>query len=111
MTSAPSAGIWTYGGGVPRNWTQNVSPLIEIYNNRIKGHGAKFPMRKYGFGIRCCPDRHHFGHLSACTYEEGMSWRKFHFNMKQAQIQADATQVEPFLVKYIMDLQDSGKLK
>jgi len=111
MTSASSAGIWTYGGGVPRNWTQNVSPLIEIYNNRMKGHGSKLPMRKYGFGTRCCPDRPHFGHLSGCTYEEGMSWRKFHFNMKQSQIQADATQVEPFLVKYIMDLQDSGQLK
>jgi deoxyhypusine synthase len=111
MTGHQSAGIWTFGGGVPRNWTQNVSPLIEIYNNRIKGHGPKLPMRKYGYGIRCCPDRPHFGHLSGCTYEEGMSWRKFHFNMKQAQIQADATQVEPFLVKYIMDLQDAGKLK
>ena len=111
MTSATSAGIWTFGGGVPRNWTQNVSPLIEIYNNRMSGHGAKLPMRKYGFGIRCCPDRPHFGHLSGCTYEEGMSWRKFHFNMKQSQILADATQVEPFLVKYIMDLQDTGKLK
>lgn len=111
MTGASCAGIWTFGGGVPRNWTQNVSPLIEIYNNRMKGHGDKFPMRKYGFGVRCCPDRPHFGHLSGCTYEEGMSWRKFHFNMKQSQIQADATQVEPFLVKYIMDLQDCGKLK
>lgn len=113
MTSATSAGIWTFGGGVPRNWTQNVSPLIEIYNNRMKDGGQpdKFPMRKYGFGIRCCPDRPHFGHLSGCTYEEGMSWRKFHFNMKQSQILADATQVEPFLVKYVMDLQDSGKLK
>jgi deoxyhypusine synthase len=111
MTSAPAAGIWTFGGGVPRNWTQNVSPLIEIYNNRMEGHGAKLPMRKYGFGTRCCPDRPHFGHLSGCTYQEGMSWRKFHFNMKQSQILADATQVEPLLVKYIMDLQDSGKLK
>lgn len=111
MTSTTSAGIWTFGGGVPRNWTQNVSPLIEIYNNRMKGHGSKHPMRKFGFGIRCCPDRPHFGHLSGCSYEEGMSWRKFHFNMKQSQIQADATQVEPILVKYIMDLQDSGRLK
>ncbi|HVS70965.1 MAG TPA: deoxyhypusine synthase family protein [Phycisphaerae bacterium] len=112
MTSAPAAGIWTFGGGVPRNWTQNVSPLIEIYNNRMTGAkgGAKFPMRKYGFGVRCCPDRPHFGHLSGCTYQEGMSWRKFHFNMKQAQIQADATQVEPLLVKYVMDLQDEGRI-
>ena len=113
MTSQPNAGIWTFGGGVPRNWTQNVSPLIEIHNNRMsaEGHAIKLPMRKYGFGIRCCPDRPHFGHLSGCTYEEGMSWRKFHFNMKQSQIMADATQVEPFLVKYLMDLQDAGKLK
>ena len=111
MTSHNSAGIWTFGGGVPRNWTQNVSPLIEIYNNRMDGLAPKLPMRKYGFGIRCAPDRPHFGHLSGCTYQEGMSWRKFDFNMKQAQIQADATQVEPFLVKYVMDLQDAGKLK
>jgi len=118
MTSQTHAGIWTFGGGVPRNWTQNVSPLIEIYNNRIgaggkggKPLGKKLPMRKYGFGVRCCPDRPHFGHLSGCTYQEGMSWRKFHFNMQQSQILADATQVEPFLVKYIMDLQDAGKLK
>ncbi len=40
MTSAPAAGIWTFGGGVPRNWTQNVSPLIEIYNNRMKEGGG-----------------------------------------------------------------------
>ena len=111
MTSAPHAGIWTFGSGVPRNWTQNVSPLIEIYNNRIRGHAPTLPMRKYGFGVRCCPDRPHFGHLSGCTYQEGISWRKFHFNMQQAQILADATQVEPFLVKYIMDLQDAGKLR
>ena len=113
MTSAPAAGIWTFGGGVPRNWTQNVSPLIEIYNHRVGdgGHGATLPMRKYGFGVRCCPDRPHFGHLSGCTYQEGMSWRKFHFNMKQAQIMADATQVEPLLVRYIMDLQDAGRIR
>jgi len=110
MTSAKSAGIWTFGGGVPRNWTQNVSPLIEIYNGRIKGHDKKLPMRKFGYGCRCCPDRPYFGHLSGCTYQEGMSWRKFHFDMRRAEIQADATQVEPFLVKYIMDLQDSGQL-
>jgi deoxyhypusine synthase len=54
---------------------------------------------KPGRGLRpCCPDRPHFGHLSGCVCEEGMSWRKFHFNMKQAQIQADATRVEPFFV-------------
>ena len=43
--------------------------------------------------------------------ERGMSWRKFHFNMKQSQILADATQVEPFLVKYIIGLQDAGRPK
>jgi hypothetical protein len=36
---------------------------------------------------------------------------EFHFNTKQAQIQANATQVEPFLVKYILDPQDEGRTK
>jgi deoxyhypusine synthase len=67
------------------------------------------PPRRFTYGIRICPDRPHFGHLSGCTYSENESWRKAVKNGVYAEIQADATQVWPFLVKYVMD-QTNGQM-
>lgn len=100
VTAAKRFGIFTIGGGVPRNNVQNVAPLVEIINERL---GTKLPPRRFTYGIRICPDRPHFGHLSGCTYSENESWRKAVKNGVYAEIQADATQVWPFLVKYILD--------
>jgi len=101
VTAAKRFGIFTIGGGVPRNNVQNVAPLIEIINHRL---GTNLPPRRFTYGIRICPDRPHFGHLSGCTYSENESWRKAVKNGVYAEIQADATQVWPFLVKYILDI-------
>jgi deoxyhypusine synthase len=100
VTSAKRFGIFTIGGGVPRNNVQNVAPLIEIINERLD---SGLPPRRFTYGIRICPDRPHFGHLSGCTYSENESWRKAVKNGVYAEIQADATQVWPFLVKYVME--------
>jgi deoxyhypusine synthase len=100
VTRAKRFGIFTIGGGVPRNNVQNVAPLIEIINERLD---AKLPPRRFMYGVRICPDRPHFGHLSGCTYSENESWRKAVKNGVYAEMQADATQVWPFLVRYVMD--------
>jgi len=100
VTKAKRFGIFTVGGGVPRNNVQNVAPLIEIINQRL---GRNLPPRRFTYGIRICPDRPHFGHLSGCTYSENESWRKAAKNGVYAEIQADATQVWPFLIKHVMD--------
>ena len=106
VTAAKRFGIFTIGGGVPRNNVQNVAPLIEIINERL---GTNLPPRRFTYGIRICPDRPHFGHLSGCTYSENESWRKAAKNGVYAEIQADATQVWPFLVKYILDARQLGR--
>ena len=100
VTGSPRFGIFTIGGGVPRNNVQNVAPLIEIINERL---GPTFPNRRFTYGVRICPDRPHFGHLSGCTYSENESWRKAEKDGIYAEMQADATQVWPFLVKAILD--------
>jgi deoxyhypusine synthase len=100
VTGAKRFGIFTVGGGVPRNNVQNVAPLIEIINERL---GPTYPERRFIYGIRICPDRPHFGHLSGCTYSENESWRKADKNGIYAEVQADATQVWPFLVKHVLD--------
>jgi deoxyhypusine synthase len=100
VTDAKRFGIFSIGGGVPRNNVQNVAPLIEIINERL---GPTFPERRFSYGIRICPDKPYFGHLSGCTYSENESWRKAARNGVYAEMLADATQVWPFLVKYVME--------
>ncbi len=99
-TTHKRAGIFTIGGGVPRNNVQNVAPLVEIMNERM---GWSMPDCKFRYGCRICPDRMHYGHLSGCTYSEGMSWRKFDTAGMFAEVHADATQVWPFYVKYVLE--------
>jgi deoxyhypusine synthase len=100
VTKTKRFGIFSIGGGVPRNNVQNVAPLIEIINERL---GPTFPNRRFSYGVRICPDKPHFGHLSGCTYSENESWRKAAKDGVYAEMLADATQVWPFLVKYIME--------
>jgi deoxyhypusine synthase len=100
VTGAERFGIFSIGGGVPRNNVQNVAPLIEIINERL---GPTFPNRRFTYGVRICPDKPHFGHLSGCTYSENESWRKADKNGVYAEMLADATQVWPFLIKYILE--------
>ena len=106
VTSKKRFGIFTIGGGVPRNNVQNVAPLIEIINERL---GPIIPNRRFTYGIRICPDRPHFGHLSGCTYSENESWRKAEKDGVYAEMQADATQVWPFLVKHLMETSSASK--
>jgi deoxyhypusine synthase len=100
VTRARRFGIFSIGGGVPRNNVQNVAPLIEIINERL---GPTFPVRRFTYGVRICPDKPHYGHLSGCTYSENESWRKAAKDGVYAEILADATQVWPFLVKYLVE--------
>ena len=106
VTESKRFGIFSIGGGVPRNNVQNVAPLIEIINERL---GPTLPNRKFTYGVRICPDRPHFGHLSGCTYSENESWRKADKNGIYAEMLADATQVWPFLVKYLMEKQSRAR--
>ena len=100
VSNSKKIGIFTIGGGVPRNYIQNVAPLIEIMNERLE---HKLPMKKFLYGCRICPDPMHYGHLSGCTYSEGLSWRKMDTNGRFSEVHADATQIWPFLVKFVME--------
>ena len=111
VQKAKRIGIFTVGGGVPRNWTQNVGPLIELINGRAeklmkKGIIKKLRENPFMYGVRICPDVMDTGHLSGCTYSEGMTWRKMNPKGSFVEIQADATIVWPFLIKYVLGIMD-----
>ncbi|MBI4138924.1 deoxyhypusine synthase family protein [Candidatus Uhrbacteria bacterium] len=104
-TSAKRLGIFTIGGGVPRNNTQNVAPLIEIYNARL---GEQQPAGRFFYACRVDPAPMSLGHLSGCTYREGGTWRKFDFDGQFAEVHCDATIAWPFMQKFALEKLERG---
>jgi deoxyhypusine synthase len=101
--SAKRLGIFTIGGGVPRNFAQEVGPFIDITNDRL-GLGLRPP--RYHYAVRICPEPAQWGGLSGCTYSEGVSWGKFVPRAEGgrfAEVYADATTVWPLLIKGVLE--------
>ncbi len=67
-------GVFTIGGGVPRNWAQQVGPFIELRRRRL---GERMPLKRYHYGVRICPEPVYWGGLSGSPYSEAVSWGKF----------------------------------
>jgi deoxyhypusine synthase len=106
VTNRDCLGIFTIGGGVPRNWAQQVGPFIDITNDRC---GTAITPPRFRYGVRICPEPVHWGGLSGCTYSEGVSWGKFvppQEGGQFAEVFADATAVLPLLIKAVFEQLD-----
>ena len=95
-------GILTIGGGVPRNWAQQLGPQLD----RLQSLFGRWPVKRFNYGVRICPDPPHFGHLSGCTYSEGKSWYKFVPKARTAEVLSDATIVWPMLMLGVLQRLD-----
>jgi len=104
VLQAERLGIFTIGGGVPRNWAQQIGPLGEILDRRTEGkHGKHI---RFTYAIRICPEPVHWGGLSGCTYSEGVSWGKFvsaKEGGRHAEVFADATVAWPLLLRGVLE--------
>ena len=67
-------GIFTIGGGVPRNWAQQFGPYCEL---RVRRAGETVELKRYHYGVRVCPEPVFWGGLSGSPYSEAISWGKF----------------------------------
>jgi deoxyhypusine synthase len=105
---ADRLGIFTVGGGVPRNWAQQVGPYYDITAARL---GIELPAPRFRYGVRICPEPVHGGGLSGCTYSEGVSWGKFvppAQGGRYAEVYADATIALPLLMKAAFEELDAA---
>lgn len=96
-------GIFTIGGGVPRNWAQQVAPFYDIVGDRL---GVEMEHPRFQYGVRICPEPVHWGGLSGCTYSEGVSWGKFMAPSeggKFAEVYSDATIAWPLIIRATLE--------
>ena len=102
-------GIFTIGGGVPRNWAQQAAPYIDLLSHSLK---LGWDRKRFTYGVRICPEPAHWGGLSGCTYSEGVSWGKFTAPKdggRFAEVHADATLVWPLLIQGVLEaLEEEG---
>jgi deoxyhypusine synthase len=103
MLATNRMGIFTIGGGVPRNWAQQFGVYAELLARR--GY-EKIPLKRYNYGLRICPEPVNWGGLSGSTYTEAVSWGKFVPEAeggKFAEVLDDATVALPLIVGAVLE--------
>lgn len=103
MLATKRMGIFTIGGGVPRNWTQQFGVYAELLARR--GY-EEMPLKRYHYGVRICPEPVHWGGLSGSTYTEAVSWGKFvppDEGGKFAELFSDATVALPLVAGAVLE--------
>lgn len=81
------------GGGVPKNYIQQLGPVSELLFKKESGH-------RYAFQVTT--DDPKWGGLSGCTFEEAKSWGKIERGSNYAALYMDATVALPLLVGAIL---------
>ena len=83
-------GTLIIGGGVPRNWAQQIFPLLD----QIK----KMKTVGYKYSVRIHTATEYDGGLSGCTISESKSWGKYSLESKSVSVWCDATIALPILI-------------
>jgi deoxyhypusine synthase len=81
------------GGGVPKNYIQQLGPVSELLFRKESGH-------RYAFQVTT--DDPKWGGLSGCTFEEAKSWGKIEKGSTYAAVYMDATIALPLLVGAVL---------
>ena len=91
---AKSSGVILIGGGMPKNFIQQIELCGDIFGKELKGHE---------YAIQITTDSPQWGGLSGCTFDEARSWRKVTQNAATVTINSDATIALPLMVSALSD--------
>ncbi len=98
VKNAKECGIIIVGGGVPRNWAQQIYPYIENVE-QLERKDNEFG---YKYSIRLHTAMEYDGGLSGCTVSESKSWGKYAPDSKSVSVWCDATIAFPILITGLM---------
>lgn len=82
------------GGGVPRNWAQQVFPYLD----QMDQNKDQNQYNGYHYSVRIHTATQYDGGLSGCTISESISWGKYAKNATHQSVWVDATIGFPLLV-------------
>jgi len=104
FTRAKKTGIIIIGGGVPRNYGQQLAVIEEIVDNKPS---REFLSMGHNYGILITTDDPKWGGLSGCTFSESVSWGKYSVEANTAEVYCDATIAWPLLVGAVIQKSNS----
>ena len=100
-----TSGTIILGGGVPRNWAQQIYPYLENIAQR-KGLEEAAPFTGFKYSVRLHTAVPEDGGLSGCTLSESVSWGKYQPDAKMVSVWADSTIAFPMLVTALFERLD-----
>ena len=100
-----SAGTIIIGGGVPRNWAQQIFPYL--YDIMDVDPNTNENINGFKYSVRFHTAVPHDGGLSGCTVSESISWGKYSANSTHQSVWGDATVYFPLIATAL--LQRMGK--
>lgn len=83
-------GTLIVGGGVPRNWAQQIFPMLDQFDKVTK--------MGYNYSVRIHTATEYDGGLSGSTFSEAKSWGKYSLESRHVSIWCDATIALPILI-------------
>jgi len=83
-------GTLIIGGGVPRNWAQQIFPMLDEMD--------KIERMGYNYSVRIHTATEYDGGLSGSTVSEAKSWGKYTLESKHVSVWCDATIALPILI-------------
>jgi len=94
IKKSKKTGTLIVGGGVPRNWAQQIFPLLDQLET-IKNFG-------YDYSVRIHTATEYDGGLSGCTISESKSWGKYSMTARSVSVWCDATIALPILITGVL---------
>ncbi len=99
---AKKTGAIHIGGGVPKNYVQQIIPMAEILGLSTQPHS---------YGLQITTDDPKWGGLSGCTFSESQSWGKYSDRAQYATVYIDATIGLPLLFKACLEKKETWCLR
>ncbi|NOZ76775.1 MAG: deoxyhypusine synthase [Euryarchaeota archaeon] len=99
VEKSTKTGVIYVGGGVPKNFVQQTEVITSILGTDKGGHE---------YAIQFTTDAPHWGGLTGCSFEEGVSWGKISKKGRKVQVFVDATIALPVVVQALHDWASGG---